>query len=254
MDDESTLTLFFELFDGLPRQGPGNRASTERALSFIPTLSPTGRILDVGCGTGAQTFDLARICPANITAVDNHAPYIDVLNATATRLSLDQRVRGEVGDMNNLNFPHQHFHLIWSEGAIYFMGFDDGLKTLHPFVKPGGHVAVSELCWLTDDPPEECARYFAEQYPPMRNIPDNRVGAARAGYQLVADFALPPHAWWDDYYAPLQDNLKFFRERHEGNTDAAAIASESEREIDMFRQYHEHYGYVFFVMRKSNAP
>jgi len=52
--------LFRELTEGLPRQGPGSSEATLRALRMVDGLSSRPRILDVGCGPGAQTIDLAR--------------------------------------------------------------------------------------------------------------------------------------------------------------------------------------------------
>ena len=66
-------TLFFELFSGLPRQGPGTTDSTRRALGLVPDVRPSTRALDVGCGTGAGTLVLAESSPAHIVAVA-HAP------------------------------------------------------------------------------------------------------------------------------------------------------------------------------------
>ena len=71
MADDRTTALFFELFTGLPRQGPGDAASTLRALALVPGVGPRTRILDVGCGTGLHTRVLAQGSPARIVAVDN---------------------------------------------------------------------------------------------------------------------------------------------------------------------------------------
>ena len=249
MNDPRTMELFFELFSGLPRQGPGDPESTRRALSLIPPLGPGARILDVGCGTGAQTFDLARLSPATIVAVDFHAPFVDELNAKATRLGLGRRVRGVVGNMNHLDYPPHHFDLIWSEGAIACMGFDAGLEAWRALLAPGGHIAVSELCWFDPRPPRECAEFLAAAYPPMRDIAANREAVERAGYEPIGEFPLPPSSWWRDYYEPLLRNIAAFRARHPGDPVADAVAGQSELEIEIYRRHSEHYGYVFFVMR-----
>lgn len=87
MTEERTTALFFELFSGLPRQGPGDGASTERALALVPPLGSASRVLDIGCGTGAQTRVLARSTPAHITEIDSHAPFGRTRISTATSSS-----------------------------------------------------------------------------------------------------------------------------------------------------------------------
>ena len=96
--------LFFELFSGLPRQGPGMAASTRRALGLVPGVGPRTRVLDVGCGTGAQTLVLALSSPSRIVAVDNHPPFIHILNREAQRLGVANRLEARVADMRRLDF------------------------------------------------------------------------------------------------------------------------------------------------------
>ena len=249
MGEDKAMDLFFELFSGLPRQGPGDSNSTLRALSLIPTPGPDARILDIGCGTGAQTFDLAGSSSAQIIAVDLHRPFVDELNEKAARLGLAERIHAAVGDMNHLDFPPRHFDLIWSEGAIYNMGFDAGLEAWRALLRQGGHVAVSELCWLQVERSPECEEWLTGEYPAIRDVAANRRAIERAGYHLVGDFPLPSSAWWTDYYLPLERNIAAFRDRHPGDPTASAIAEQSEHEIAMFRRCSGEYGYVFFVMR-----
>lgn len=40
MAQDRMTTLFFELFSGLPRQGPGDLTSTLRALAAVPAMMP----------------------------------------------------------------------------------------------------------------------------------------------------------------------------------------------------------------------
>ena len=247
--DDRAMELFFELFSGLPRQGPGDAASTRRALALVPPLGADGRILDIGCGTGTQTLDLAAATPARITAVDIHPPFVESLNRRAAELGYADRVRAEVGDMARLDYPPGHFDLVWSEGAVYFLGVEAALEAWRELLAPGGHIAMSQLCWLDSDPPTECVDYFEAEYPEMTGAAELRSMFDRAGYSLLGDFPLPQSAWWEPFYEPLERNLASFRDRWAEDATALAIAEQTEREIDIFRRFGDVYGYLFLIGR-----
>ncbi len=253
MSDDRAMALFFELFSGLPRQGPGSPESTRRAWSLIPTFGPSGHVLDIGCGTGAQTLVLAEVTQARIVAVDAHPPFVEELNARAAQLGLGARVRAHVGDMARLEYPSGSFDVVWSEGAAYVMGVDAALDTWKRLLVPGGHLALSELCWLTPEPPPECLAFFAGEYPAMRDVPATLAAVDRADYRRVGHFTLPASAWWDDYYEPLGSNVREFKARHGDDPLALAIAGQTEREIEVFTRYSGSYRYVFFVMQNPGA-
>ena len=64
------MNIFRELTEGLPRQAPGSASATLRALGLVRGLPEQPRILDVGCGPGAQTIELARATSGWLVAVD----------------------------------------------------------------------------------------------------------------------------------------------------------------------------------------
>lgn len=249
MAEDTPTALFFELFSGLPRQGPGDTASTLRALALVPGVGPRTRVLDIGCGTGCQTLVLARNSSARIVAVDNHPPFVDVLNREAQRLGLADRLEARVGDMRRLGFADGSFDLIWSEGAIYNVGVEAGLRDWRRLLARGGHIAVTEVCWRKPDRPAECTAFWNREYPAIRGVSALLEAIEACGYETVGHFPLPASAWWDDYYRPLQENVTAFRKRHRDKPDARELADECQREIDVWRAYSEFYGYEFFVLR-----
>lgn len=251
MTEERITELFFELFSGLPRQGPGDAASTLRALSLVPGVGPGTRVLDIGCGTGSQTLILAQHSPVRIVAIDNHPPFVEELHRAAQALGLADRIVARVGDMGHLDLAPGSFDLIWSEGAIFIVGFEEGLREWRRFLRPGGHLAVTEACWTRPDPPAECAAFWQQEYPAIRHPPALLTVIAECGYESVGHFTLPPSSWWDDYYRPLQQRVTAFRQQHRDEPEAQALADQVQREIDIWRAYSECYSYEFFVMRTS---
>jgi hypothetical protein len=51
--------------------------------------------------------------------------------------------------MEQLTFDEKFFDVIWSEGAIYNIGFEKGLSLWRKYLKDDGYIAVSEISWLT---------------------------------------------------------------------------------------------------------
>ncbi len=249
MSSDRTKTLFFELFSGLPRQGPGSATSTRRALQCIPDLSPESRILDLGCGTGAQTFVLSGSTSAHIVAVDNHAPYIDALDQKVSELNMTDRIETLVADMRNLEFANDAFELIWCEGAIYNMGVETALREWRQFLTQDGHIAFTEVCWRHHEPPEPCKAFWAREYQDIREVNALLVAVQSSGYCLVEHFPLNAAAWWDDYYRPLQTNISEFRDRYRDVPDAQELADLCQHEIEVWQTYSDFYGYEFCVCR-----
>ena len=245
--------LFRELTEGLSRQGPGSSEATLRALRMVDGLSPRPRILDVGCGPGAQTIDLARAIGGEIVALDLSGLFLGELVVRARAAGVADRITTVRGSMSAMDFGDAEFDLIWSEGAIYIMGFGNGLSGWRRFLKPGGSIVVSELSWLTPDPPEAAREYWARNYPGMHSLEENRQIAAQAGYEQLRTFTLPTGDWWRNYYGPDEARLLEVRARHQGDSGTVAILDEIRREYDLFRAHSDAYGYVFYVMRKPRG-
>jgi len=244
------MDLFFELHHDLPREGPGQAASTRRAFSLMTGLPDRPRLLDIGCGPGLQTLELARISSATLLAIDTHQPFLAALARQAAKAGLAERITILNKSMLALDFEPGSFDAIWSEGAIYIIGFQKGLQEWQPFLKKGGYLAVTELSWLKPAPPAEAKTFWDENYPGMHTLAENLAILNKAGYREIDHFALPESAWWDDYYTPLEKRIVILREKYRENEEAQAFLRTSQHEIDLYRQYSNWYGYVFYIMQK----
>ena len=249
----SATNLFRELTEGLPRQGPGSAAATRRALAMMRGLPKRPRVLDVGCGPGAQTIELARATGGSIIAVDHSARFLGELERRAQAAGVESQIAMLRASMFDMEFAEESFDLIWSEGAIYIRGFGAGLAAWRRFLQPHGWIAVSELSWLVEEPPQEPRAFWARRYPGMQSVEENRAAVAAAGYIDLATFVLPSQDWWDNYYGPAEARLAELRAKYAADTEALAALNEIQREYDLFRKYSDSYGYVFYVMRKPSA-
>ena len=245
------MDIFFEIHHDLPREAPGDNLSTHKALALLTDLPPRPLFLDIGCGPGEQTLALAKSTDGHIIAVDTHQPFLEKLRRNAQEAAVPDKISLIKTSMFTLPFGEQTFDAIWSEGAIYIIGFTEGLHTWRRFLKPRGYVVVSELAWLRSHPPAEAATFWEVVYPGMRTREENLEIIRGAGYRNVGHFVLPAESWWKNYYTPLEARIVLLREKYQGNVEATQQLDEAQREIDLYRQYADWYGYVFYVMQMA---
>jgi ubiquinone/menaquinone biosynthesis C-methylase UbiE len=248
--------MFYEVHSNLPREGPGENQSTEKAFRALKNWSSKPRMLDIGCGPGMQTITLAKLSQGQITAVDNHQAFLDQLNRNAQKEGVDSNIKTVKEDMFNLKFEKESFDVVWCEGAIFVIGFEKGLREWRPLLADNGYLVTSELSFLRKDLPEELEAYMKEMYAGLENsaantVEENIETAKKAGYKLIDLFILPKHGWWDNYYTPIQAKLPALKAKHKGEPEALAYLASEEREIAMFSKYSDYYGYAFYILQKA---
>jgi len=242
--------FIFTLFEGHPRQGPGSDACTTRMFDLL-ALPGTAEILDIGCGGGMQTLAIARRCPGcRITALDIYQPYLDDLTRKAEEAGVGDRITTCCASMDDLPFAPESFDAIWSEGSVFIIGFEKGLRYWKDFLKPGGSLALSELVWFTDNPSPEVSAFMQEEYPPMTTARECERIIRQAGYAIAGSFRLPDDAWWEHYYSPLEARIAALWDEYADDPDAAATLAMTRKEIALFREYSDEYGYQVFLLRK----
>lgn len=247
---ETFMQLFFEIYEGVERKGPGNREATARALKLCRNLPEEPRILDIGCGSGIGAVHLAELTGGTVVAVDYHATYVREAAAMAGRYGLSDRITAEQGDMTALDYGTETFDLVWSEGAAYIMGFDNALHGWKRLIRPGGCLVVSEAVWLRDDPPEELRTFWNEAYPAMRTVEGNVSAAEKAEYDVAGTFTLA-EACWDSFYDDLGRHLDAIEHRYHENNDAKTILEMTRLEADLWRRYRGFYGYQYYVLQNT---
>jgi SAM-dependent methyltransferase len=247
------FALLVDLHRGGARQGPGSPETTRRAIALAGLAGRGGlRIADVGCGTGASALVLARDLDAHITAVDLSAEFLADLDAAALREGLGARIATLRAPMEKLPFAPGSLDAIWSEGAIYSMGFAAGIAAWRPFLRPGGILAVSDLTWLGARRPAALTRYWEAEYPEVATAPAKTAALKAAGYRMLGWFALPPACWLEHFYTPLRARFAGFLARHEGSAAAAALVAAEEAEIALYERHGAHVGYGFYIAARTD--
>ena len=246
--------IFWEIHSGLPREGPGDNKSTRRAYLMLKELPKNPRILDIGCGPGMQTIELARLSAGQIDALDNYQPFLDQLDISVKKEGFTYKIKLVKGDMFNLAFDSNIFNLIWSEGAIFIIGFEKGLREWKRLLPDKGYLVVSELSWLRNNVPVEVNEYLTHAYPAIKTIKENLNIIKQVGYRVIDFFILPTESWWTNYYRPIEAKLPILKEKYKNNKEKRQHIAYEEIEIEMFRKYSDYYSYVFYIMQFSTSP
>ncbi|MBP6978413.1 MAG: class I SAM-dependent methyltransferase [Lentimicrobiaceae bacterium] len=246
---EFDLNIIYDYFSNTERQGPGSPEVTLKALSFIDGLTEKSKIADIGCGTGGQTMVLAQNTASEIIGVDSCSDFIRQFNQNAQNKNLQDRVKGIVGYMEDLPFQEEELDLIWSEGAIYSIGYERGLIEWRKFLKPGGYIAVTENTWFTEARPAEIQDFWQKAYPKIDTISNKVAQMQKAGYLPIATFIVP-EACWTDYYTVQHPQMqKSFMEKYKGNKSAEKFIAYQQYEAELFNKYKAYYGYIFYIGR-----
>ncbi len=243
------IEFLYEIFDTLPRQGPGDSKSTQKAYSFIDNLPQNPNLIDIGCGTGVQTIEIAKLSQGNIIGLDNYQPFLDKLERNANLQGVSN-IKTINKSMFELDFKEQSFDIIWSEGAVYIYGYEKALEDWKKFIKNNGYFVVSEITWFKENPPENLRKYWENECPNIKTIEENIDMIKEKGFNLITHFKLPDSSWWENLYNPLEKRLSLLMKKYHGDNEKITQLNEVYNEIEMFRKYSSFYGYTFFVTKK----
>lgn len=243
------MKLMMHLHRNNKRQGPGSEEATRLAITLANIdKEKTYKIADIGCGTGAQTFTLAKELKGEIIAVDLFNEFLEKLKET--REEAIANIIPMSASMDNLPFQQEEFDIIWSEGAVYNMGFKNGINYWKNFLKPGGILAVSELSWTTNRRPEELEDFWNGEYSEMDTVSGKISVLEEAGYKVLGHFILPDNCWLDNYYYPLLDSHKDFLKKFGNDETARMIVARDIQEADLYKKYKDYYSYGFYIAQK----
>ena len=248
----SELELMISFYKNIPRQGPGSPLETTTALKLTGMdLEQKLKVADIGCGTGSQTFTLAEYMKGHIFAIDIFPEFLDKLQSKAVHENLKSQITTDIQSMDKLPYKNISFDLIWSEGAIYIMGFEEGVKAWRPLLRPGGFLVVSEISWFTDSRPKDLETYWYGAYSQIDTMQNKSSILERYGFRLVSSFKLPEYCWIENYYNPIRDYIPEFLEMNKNSSGAKKLVDELTEEIEMYEKYKDFYGYGFYIAQKK---
>ncbi|HDS45477.1 MAG TPA: class I SAM-dependent methyltransferase [Methanomicrobia archaeon] len=202
---------------------------TRRAFRMLPAYNQPA-ILDIGCGTGVPTMELARVSNGTIIGLDINQPALDDLQRKIEAANFSDRVKAVNCSLFELEFPDESFDIIWAEGSIAVVGFEHGLAAWRRLLKSRGFLVVHDE---------------------LGDVETKLNRITKSGYELLGHFYVSASEWWRTYYEPLEMRIAELRANYSEDVKALAVLEQEYREVALFKKNPERCASVFFVMQKQ---
>ena len=202
---------------------------TRKAFKILPKLEKP-HILDVGCGSGLPTIELAKLSDGEIIGIDIDQFELDKLNRKIEEEGFSSRVKTMKCSLFKIDFPDESFDIIWAEGSIWIIGLEKGLKEWYRLLKPHGFLVVHDAINMVSNKLEKISGW---------------------GYKLIDHFSLPEDAWWAEFFKPLEIRINELYLKYKNNSEALKILKKYQNEIDLFKRNPKEQSSAFYITQKS---
>ncbi len=201
---------------------------TRKTFLRLPHLTKP-RILDIGCGSGVPTLELAKLSDGEVTGIDADQSCINELNRKIIEKSLSNRVKAINLSVFEMNFPDDAFDVIWSEGVIGTISFEQGLKEWRRLLKRNGHLVIHYQ---------------------QRCVVNAVSSLSQYGYSLVDTVLLPADAWWTEFYEPLEGKMVTLLHKYGDSVDALELLGQLQSEMVMVKKSPRDFRSAFYIMKR----
>jgi ubiquinone/menaquinone biosynthesis C-methylase UbiE len=201
---------------------------TRKAFRMLPNMDRP-RILDIGCGSGVSTLELATLSRGKVIGIDIDQPALDKFTRRIEEVGFTDQIQVINCSMFTMDFPNESFDILWAEGSIYAIGFEKGLREWRQLLKPGGSMVVHD-----------------EQ----GNVREKLEQISNCGYELLGCFMLSKEIWWTEYFAPLEKWIARSETTYIDDPKVLEELHQAQLELDMYKKYPERNSSVCFVMKK----
>lgn len=242
-------TFYQRLFEPLEFLGPGTEGDTMALLQRL-RLGPGRRLLELGAGTGRSAV-LAAKMGCEVVATDLNPAFLGAIERRAAEAGVADRVAVQKVDLRKPGSLGR-FDAVLCEGAAYFVGLENALRTWHRLLVPGGRLALSHLVLAdTADPRGEEVRAFWRRamQGPLLSLLDTARLMEEEAYRVEAAWLLGPDAW-EAYLGPVRARLlEVAKDVPPGSPAHDALAeTRTEVRLQLERGGSKHVTYGAFVL------
>jgi ubiquinone/menaquinone biosynthesis C-methylase UbiE len=201
---------------------------TRKAFLKLPRLE-NPRILDIGCGSGVPTIELAKLSGGKVTGIDIDQSCIDEFNRKIKEENLANRVEALKLSLYEMKFPDETFDVVWSEGVVGNIGFETSLKEWRRLLKHKGYLVIHYQ---------------------VSRVADVLPRIPQLGYSLADTVPLPEDAWWTEFYKPIEEKMDTLLHKYRDNADALKLLNQYKNEMEMVKKNPSNFLCAFYIMKK----
>ena len=201
---------------------------TRKAFELLPKFN-NPHILDIGCGTGVPTIELAKLSNGYVVGIDINEESLSLLERKIEEMGLNNQVLVIKESISTMDFPEESFDIIWAEGSIFVIGFENSLKKWRRFLKPNGFLVIHD-----------------------ENKDKNKKLdlIKKCSYKLIGQFDLSDAIWWREYYTPLEQLVKEFSRKYPEDSELSSELNNDLVEIDKCKSDSVVFSSFFVIMQK----
>ena len=175
---------------------------TRQAYRLLPSLDQP-RILDIGCGEGQQTLELARLSGGEMVGIDIDNAALSRLRYRIDQAGLGDRIKVIHVSLFNNTFDDSSFDVLWEEGVLHLLDASRSLAECQRLLKPDGYLVMHEtILWFEST---------------QKKLPE-------FGFKFMDQYMLPKHFWWNNYGSPLEDRIRAYRDIYGDTSDSKKLA------------------------------
>jgi len=201
---------------------------TRKAFLKLPRLE-NPRILDIGCGSGVPTIELAKLSGGEVTGIDVDQSCLDEFNRKIKEENLTDRVKALNLSLSEMNFPDETFDVVWSEGVVGNIGFETSLRDWRRLLRKDGYLVIHYQ---------------------VSRVVDVLPRMAQLGYSLTDTVPLPEDAWWTEFYKPLEEKMDMLLHKYRNNAYALKLLNQYKTEMNMVKKNPRNFSCAFYIMKK----
>jgi len=203
---------------------------TREAFESIPSMDKP-RILDIGCGTGMPTLELARLSNGEITGIDIDQGALDKLNLNIKLQGLSGRIKVYNRSVYDTKFEDETFDIIWEEGVVHLLDLKEVLTECNRILKKlNGFMVMGEIInWVNRK---------------IKHFP-------KFGFKLIKQIPWEKECWWTEYYRPLDEKINILRKKYD-NLDEIEEIKRHLMEIEMVKKDPSGFDCITNILQKIN--